>query len=122
MIATTEVVVDAAFGGAWVNRTPIQVSRTGVNKNTPGSIRNVVSVKNAPSPVLIVIVATSPPCVLDVSLQVPNKRQSTSPTLDGNTQKLDAVIDRKLPDDLDSALVFSKVIGQKLSDSSSGDI
>ena len=40
----------------------------------------------------------------------------------GNTQKLDAVIDRKLPDDLDSASIFRKVIGHNLSDGSSGDL
>ena len=40
----------------------------------------------------------------------------------GDTPKLDAVIDGNLPDDLDSASIFSKVIGHKLSDSSSSDI
>ena len=33
-----------------------------------------------------------------------------------NTQKLDAVIDVNLPDDLDYASVFSKIIYHKLSD------
>ena len=40
----------------------------------------------------------------------------------GNTQKLDAVVDGKLTDDLDYAYIFSKVIGHKLSDSSSDDL
>ena len=37
------------------------------------------------------------------------------------TQKMDAVVDVKFPDDLDSASIFSKVIGLKLSDGSSSD-
>ena len=45
-----------------------------------------------------------------------------SPLLDSNTQKLDAVVDGKLPDDLDSASIFSKVIGHKISDGSSNDL
>ena len=36
--------------------------------------------------------------------------------------KLDAVVDGKLPDDLDSASISSKLIGHKLSDSSSRDL
>ena len=38
------------------------------------------------------------------------------------TQKLDAVVDVKLTDDLDSASIIRKVIGHKVSDSSSGDL
>ena len=37
----------------------------------------------------------------------------------GNTKKLDAVVNGKLPDDLDSASIFSKVIDHKLSSGSS---
>ena len=40
----------------------------------------------------------------------------------GNTQKLDVVIDKKLPNDLDSASIFIKVIGHKLSDGSSYEL
>ena len=71
---------------------------------------------------MIEIVATYPPCGLSGSLQVANKWQSTSPGLGGNTQKLDAIVDRKLPDDLDALSIFSKVIGHKLSDGSRNDI
>ena len=45
-----------------------------------------------------------------------------SPLLDSNTQKLDAVVDGKLPDDLDSASIFSKIIGQIISDGSRYDL
>ena len=41
--ATKEFIVGAVSGGAWVNRTPQQVIRMGVNGSTPGDIRNSVS-------------------------------------------------------------------------------
>ena len=81
-----------------------------------------MSIKNSTSPFLIGIVGTSPPCGFNASLHGANKWQSTSPTLVGNTTKLDDVIDRKFPNDLDSASFFIKVIGHKLSDGSSRDL
>ena len=83
---TKEVVTDAASGGAWINRNPRQVNRTGVNVITPGYISNDVSIIEPTSPVLIRIVATSPPCGLNVIQKVVNKWQSTSPGLIGQTQ------------------------------------
>ena len=96
--ATKEVVADTASGSACDNRNPRQVSPTGVDRITPGNIFHAVSVYNASSPVLIVIVATSPPCGIIRKMYVAKKWQSTSPGLGGNTQKLDAVVDGKLPD------------------------
>ena len=89
---TKEVVADAACGGVWVNRNLQRFSRTGINGSTPGSVCNAVIVKHAPSQVLIVIVATYPPCGISGSLQVAKKRQSTSPGLGSNTQKLYALL------------------------------
>ena len=40
----------------------------------------------------------------------------------GNTQELDAVVGGKFPDDLESASIFNKVIGHKLSYGPSDDI
>ena len=120
--ATKEVITDAELGGAWVNMTPWQVSQTGVDRSTPGNICHAVIVVGPPSPVLIRIVSTSPSCVINTSYQVANKRQSNSLVLVGQTQKLDAVVDRKFPDDLYSASIFSKVISPKLSNGSSGDL
>ena len=51
-----------------------------------------------------------------------NKQQSTSLGFVGQSQKLDAVVDEILPDDLDLTSIFSKVIGHKLSNSSSRDL
>ena len=117
-----EVVADTACGSACINRNLRRVIRTGVNGSTLVGVCNSVSVEHSPSPVLIGIFATSPPCGLSGRLKVAKKRRPTSPGLGGNTQKLDAVVDGKLPNDLDSASIFSKVIGHKLSKGSSGDL
>ena len=119
---TEEVVADAALGSVWVKRTPRQVIRTGVDGSTPGNIINDVSFENSPSPVLIGIVDTYPPCGLSGRLQVAKKWQSTSPGLGGNTKKLEAFVDGKLPNDLDSASILSKVTRHKLSESSRNDL
>ena len=68
MPTTKEVVADAASVGAWVNRTLRQLIRTGVDRSTPGNVCDAISVEHAPSPVLIGIVATSPPCGIRGSL------------------------------------------------------
>ena len=108
---TKEVVADEERGGAWVNRTPRQVIRNWVNGSTSGNVCNAVSISHAPYPDPVLIVATSPPYGLSRSLEVVNKRQSTSPGLGGNNQKLDVIVYRKN---------FSKVINHKLSDGSRG--
>ena len=102
--------------------TPRQVIRVGVNGSTPCDIHNDISVKNSPCPVLVGKIDTSPPFVFNDIMQVSNKRQSNPPSLVGNTQKLDAFVDKKFPGDLDSASIFRKVIGHKLSEGSSGDL
>ena len=60
-----EGVADAVSGSAWVNMTPRQLIQTGVERSTPGNIRNAVNVVEPPSPVLIGIVSTYPPCGLN---------------------------------------------------------
>ena len=111
--ATKEVVADTELGGVWVNSSTRQLSRMGVNGSTPGNILHDVSIVELPSPVLIRKIATPPSCGLSASQQVANKQQSTSPASVQHTQKLDAVVDRKFPDDLDSASIFIKLIGHK---------
>ena len=104
-----------------VNKTLWKVIRTWVDGSTLGNSGNAVSIKHATSPVMIGIFGTYPTCGLNGILQVANTRHFSSPGLVGQTQKLDAVIDRNFPDDLNSASIFNKVISHKLSDSSSGD-
>ena len=88
----------------------------------PKSVFNAVIVEHAPSPLLNVIDATFTPCGLSGSLKVAKKRQSASPGLGSSTQKLGAVVDEKLTDDLNSASIFGNVIGHKLYDGSSGNL
>ena len=90
--------------------------------STPGDIRNSVSVVEPYSPLTIGIVGTSPTFGLNLNQEVGHKRQSTSPGLIGQYQKLDATVDGKFPDDLNSTSFFSKLIGHKLSGVSSGDL
>ena len=119
---TKEVVADAALGGTWISRTPRQISRTGFNGITPGDICNAIIVVEPPFPFLIAIVSTSLSCGFNTSQQVANKWQFPSPVLVGQTQKLDAVVDGKFPNDLEYASIFRKVIGHKLSDGYNGDL
>ena len=120
--ATKEVVADAASGGVWVNRNPRKVSQTGVDGITPCDTGHAVRSNPDPSPVLIVSGTTFPPCGLSWSLQVVKKRKSTSSAVIRNAQTSDAVVDSNLLDDQDSASIFSKVIGHKLSNGSSDDL
>ena len=71
---TEEFLADSASGGAWVNMTLQQLVQTGFDGSTLGNICHAVSVIETPCPVLIVIVVTFPPFVLNASYQVANKR------------------------------------------------
>ena len=71
--------MDAASGGAWINRIPLQIRMTKANGSTPFDIYNCVSIVKP------------------------------------------LVINGKFPNDLDSASIFRKVIGYKLSDGYSGN-
>ena len=113
--AMKEVVADVASGGAWINRNLQQVIRTVVDRSTPSEIRDSDSVLEPSSVVMIDIVGVPPPCGLNVSQEVGNKKQSASPGLVRQSQKLDAVVDGKFPNNLDSTSIFSKVIGDKIS-------
>ena len=71
--ATKEVVANVALGSTWVSRKLRQFSRTGINRNTPGDMVHVVSVKHAPYLVLIGVSVPYPPYGLNKSLQITNK-------------------------------------------------
>ena len=71
---------------------------------------------------MIGIVGTYPTCGPRVSQHVGNKWQSTSPGMVRQYQKLDAAVDENLPDHLYLTSIFSKLIDDKLSDGSSGDL
>ena len=90
-------------GGAFIYKSSTDIEKV-----------NSDSIVEPSSPVLIVMIDTSSSCGINASHQVANKLQSTSPSLVGQTQKLDTVVDGKLHDDLDCAFIFSNVIGHKL--------
>ena len=111
---TKGIVMDMASGGAWTSGTPRKVSRTDVYGSTPGGMNNSISIVENSSPDLIIIIGTDPPCGLNLSQEVGDIRQSNSPGLVRKSQKLDAVIDGKFPDNIDLTSIFSKLIGEKI--------
>ena len=117
-----EIFADAALGGMWTARNPWQVSRTGINGITPGSIDNYIGIVEMSSPDLIVVIGVAPPCGLNLSQEVGNKQQSTSPSLVRQYQKLDAAVDKHFSDNCNLTSIFSKVISEKNSDGSRQDI
>ena len=117
-----EIVADLASGGMWKPRTMRLVSRNGVDRSTPGNIGNYIGIFETSSPYLIGIIVTVPPCSLNLSQEVGNIRKSTSPELVRKYHKLDAAADRKFSDNRNVTSIFSKIIGDKISNSSSQDI
>ena len=75
--ATKEIVADAAPGGACIHSNPRQLIRTGVDGFTPGNIGNDIDIVKPSSPVLIGMIGTAPPCGLNLSQEVGDKRKST---------------------------------------------
>ena len=122
MPATKEIIADVVSVSVWTSRTPRLVSRTGVDRRTPVNIGNSICIFEPPPPVLIEIIGTAPPCGLNASQEFVDKRQSTSPGLVRQSQKLNTFVDRKLSDDRDLTSIFSKVIGDKLSKGSRRDL
>ena len=120
--ATKEIVVNAASGVVWTSRTLRKVGRNGVNESTPGEIGNDIGIFETSYPFMIGTFVTAPPYDFNLSHKVGNKQQSTSPHLVRQTQKMDAVIDRKFPNNLYLASIFSKAIGDKLSNGSIPDL
>ena len=107
--------MDVALGGACLSRTQWRVSRTGVDGRTPGIIDNFISIIEKSSLTLIGTIGTNPPCGRNLSQEVGNIRQLTFQGLVKNSQKLDAVVDRKFSNNRDLTSIFLKVISEKLS-------
>ena len=119
---TNEIVVEAASGGAWASRTPRQFSKTGVNRSTPGNIGNYIVIVETSSLDIIVIIGTAPPCGLNMVQEVGDIRPFNSQDLVIQSQKSDATVNGKLYNNPDMTSVFSKVLGDKPSESSSWDL
>ena len=108
MLVTKEIIVEAASGGAWTSRTPRILSRTGIDGSAPGNISKAIGIVETSSPVLIGIIGTAPPCGINLCHEVGDKWQSTFPGLVRKSQKLDVVVDGKLPNNLDLTSIFSE--------------
>ena len=59
---TKEIVADTASGGTWIYRILQQVSSKSINGSNKGETHNAIGIIEPSSPVMIVIVGTSPPC------------------------------------------------------------
>ena len=72
-----------------------------------------VSLRSPRDNVLVLIGGIDAPLTMlnSESLNVLNKRQSTSPSVTRNTQKFDAYVDGNLDDDRDSTSILRKVLG-----------
>ena len=100
--ATKEIVADVSSGGAWINRNPRQLIRTGVDGSTPGDIGNNIGIVELSPPIMIGIIGTTPPYGINLIQEVSDKWQYNSPGLVRQSQELDAVVDGKFPNNLDS--------------------
>ena len=98
---------------------------------THTSDRNKINVKDTSNEDLqqkllsnrtLLIISVPPTRGHSGSLEVINKRRSTSPSVSSNTQKFDASVDGKLVDDGYSTSILGKVNGRELSHSPSSDI
>ena len=118
MPATKEIVMDMASGEARINRTPRKIIRTDVEIITPGNIGNAIGIVETSSQVLIGFIVTTPTWRLNLSQYVGDKRQYNSPGFLRQSQKLDAVIERNFPDNLNLTSILNKLLGDKISNSS----
>ena len=110
--AVKKIFAEKMSGNAWTNRTPWQVSRTGVNGTTLGNIGNAYVIRKTSSPDLLAIIgATSPSCDLSMSKEIENIRQSTSPDL-RQSNKLDTSINWQFTNNLVVPPIFSEVLGE----------
>ena len=111
---TEEVITDTACSSACVPRNPRHVSQTGRDCTTPGDCNIYVRFPWNKFPVLTGGIGVLPTRGHIGSLDVLNKRQSTSPSASRNNQKFDASVDRNLANDGYSKSIFSKLIGREL--------
>ena len=121
MPATKEIVLGDDPGDVWKSRTPWRFIRTGVNGRTPGGIDSSIIIVETSSPDIIGIIGNTPPCSLNLRQGVGDIWKSTSPGLVRQSQRLYAAVDGKLSNNSDSTSIFSKIIGEKISNSSSQD-
>ena len=122
MPTSKKIFVDTTSVRAWTNRIPRQISRTGVDGNTPEKIGHACSISETSSPALIGIIGTTaPPCGLNVSPYIHNIWKSATPDF-RKSNKLDTSVDQQFTDNLVAPPIFTEVICDKLSYSSIQDL
>ena len=132
MPAVKEIFADATPGNYWTNRNPQRIRRTGVHWYIPIStpIHSGMSKYSTPassdSTGTRITIGTSsnttaPPCGLNVSPKIYDIRQSATPCL-RKSNKLDAAIGVKFPNNLVAPPIFTEVLCDKLSNSYSRDL
>ena len=120
--------MDVTSGNAWTNRTPRQISRTGVDGSIPvstpihiGMIKYSNPYSSDSNKTRILIESndntTAPPCGLNVIPKINDIRQSGTPDL-RDSNKLENSIDGKFTNNLVVPPIFTEVLCEKLSDSS----
>ena len=125
MLATphrTEFIRDTSCSSAWVFRNPRHVRRTDRDGTSPGKCDFAVWSPGDNRKVLIGGIKVSSTMGHSGILEFLNRRQYTSPSVSRNTQKFDALVHDNLANERDSTSIFSKLLGQELSDILSADI
>ena len=133
MPAVQEIFVDTDLGNTWKNRTPQQISRTGVDRSiliyTP--IQHGMrksdnpyandSIRTRGTGTRIPVRTSDPPYGFNVSPDIDNIWQYPTPDL-RKSKKIDTSIDGKFTQNMVSPPIFTEVLCDKLSDSSCRDI
>ena len=128
MPAAKEIFVDATLGNAWNNRTPRQISRTGVDVSiqifTPihsGMIKYYTTGSSDSSGTRIPIgnsnTNTAPPCGLNVSPNIGDIQKSTTPDL-RDSDKIDTSVDGKFTNNLVALPIFTDILSDEISNTS----
>ena len=128
-----EISADAKSGNVWNNRTPRQIIRTGIDGSIPISTPIHSGISNYSTPASsestgtrvtgtrIPIGTTAPPRGINLSPNIYDIRKSTTPYL-RKSNKLETSIDGHFTNNMIAPPIFTDVICEKLSDSSSQDI
>ena len=127
--ALQEVFADAVLGNTWKNRTLRRIIRTGVDRYIPifNQIHSVLSKSFTPyysdsnGTIGTYGTSTAPPADAIWSPGIGNKRQSATPNF-RYSDKLDTSIDGKFTNNLVAPPIFTDVVSDKLSISSSWDL
>ena len=133
MTSVQEIFLDTYLGNTWTNRTPQQISRTGISRSIPiytpiqrGMIKSDApyfsdNIRTRGTGTRIPIRTTDPPYGFNASPDIDDIWQYPTPDL-RKSKKIDTSIDGRFTQNLVSQPIFTEVLCDKLSDSSCRDI